>query len=68
MINYWHIMKNQNQNSNILKTNITMMIITIMIRMDIMVVMIMLIHLCRGKCMMLKVSNSRKIKKLSRLL
>ena len=62
MINYWLIMKNQNKISNISK--ISMMIITIMIRMGIMVVMSMLIPSCRGSM----VSNTKELKKLSRSL
>ena len=56
--------KNKRQISNIFKR--IMMIITIMIRMDIMMVMSMLIYLCRGRSRRWKVSNRKKKKKLSR--
>ena len=55
--------KNKRQISNIFKR--IMMIITIMIRMDIMMVMSMLIHLCRGRSSRWKVSKQKKMKKLS---
>jgi hypothetical protein len=60
MISYWLIMKIRKQISNILK--ISMMIVIIMIRMDIMVVMSMLIHLHRR----LVVSNRKQLIKISK--
>jgi hypothetical protein len=56
--------KNKRQISNIFKR--IMMKITIMIRMDIMMVMSMLIHSCRGRSRRWKVSNRKKKKKLRR--